>query len=59
MKLFVHDFEFVVYSSFLKLPKPSIYMGGLALTVISPKKIENFALLHVFIVDYSTTFEVF
>ena len=36
-------------------------MGGLALMVISPKKIGmgNLALLYVHIEDYSTTFEVF
>ena len=36
----------------------NMYMGGLALMVISPK-LEIFTLLYVHIVDYSTTFEVF
>ena len=33
-------------------------MGGLALMVISPKKMGIFALLYVHIVDYSSTFDV-
>jgi hypothetical protein len=35
------------------------HMGGLALMVISPKKMEIFPLLNVHMGDYSTTFEVF
>ena len=34
-------------------------MGGLALMVISPKKMGIFSLLYVHIGDCSTTFEVF
>ena len=34
-------------------------MGGLALMVISPKKLGIFALIYVHSVDYSTTLEVF
>ena len=36
-----------------------LYMGGLALMVISPKEMGIFPLLYVHIVDYSTTFVVF